>query len=47
MTVQRGENFDYMDMNFDINSEGKVTTTMYDHIKKILKEFCDSIRNKS
>ena len=47
MTVQRGRSLDYLGMKFDFNKPGKVEITMFDHIKKILKEFPDPLRNKT
>ena len=46
MTVQRGKSLDYLGMNFNFQSEGEVKITMYDHVKKIMKEFPDPLRNK-
>ena len=34
-------------MNFSFQEKGKVKITMYEHIKKVLKEFPDPLRNKS
>ena len=47
MTVQRGKELDYLGMNFNFQEKGKVKITMYEHVKKILKEFPDPLRNKS
>ena len=46
MTVQEGKALDYLVVNFDFTTEGKVKISMNHHVDKVIKEFPGKLRNK-